>query len=147
MATTFANLVCHVVFSTKNREPLIREEIRDPLYEYMGGIIRGEGGVLLEVGGMPDHIHLLAKIKTDMAVATLVQKVKGKSSKWLNDGDVPFEWQAGYGTLSVSASLVDRVRQYIRLQEEHHRRVSFRDELVGLLRRHGIAYDERYLLG
>jgi REP element-mobilizing transposase RayT len=149
MATTFANLLYHVVFSTKNRLPSISAEIREPLYEYVGGIIRGEGGVLLEIGGMPDHVHLLAKLKTDMAVSLMVQKVKGKSSKWLNEGQrhERFEWQAGYGIFSVSASLADRVRRYIRHQEEHHRRTSFRDELISLLKRNGIAYDERYLLG
>ena len=150
MATTFANLLYHLVFSTKNRAPLVDDEIRDSLYQYIGGIIRGEGGILLEIGGMPDHIHLLVKMKTDTAVSSMVQKIKGKSSKWLND--VPghshrFEWQAGYGIFSVSASLVERVQRYIRSQEEHHRRVSFREELITLLKRNGIAYDERYLLG
>jgi putative transposase len=150
MATTFANLLYHVVFSTKNRLPSIRTEIREPLYEYMGGILRGEGGVLLEIGGMPDHVHLLTKLKTDVAVSVMVQKVKAKSSKWLNgrQGSAErFEWQTGYGIFSVSASLAEKVRRYIRQQEEHHRRVSFRDELVTLLERNGIAYDERYLLG
>ena len=150
MATTFANLLYHLVFSTKNRVPLIDAGIQPPLYEYIGGIIRGEGGILLEIGGMPDHVHLLVKIKTDIAVATMVQKIKGKSSKWLNEGPGRggrFEWQAGYGIFSVSASLVERVRRYIRSQEEHHRRVSFREELITLLKRNGIPYDERYLLG
>lgn len=150
MATTFSNLLYHVVFSTKNRLPLIHDEIRGPLYGYMGGILRGEGGILLEIGGMPDHVHLLAKMKTDVAVSVIVQKVKGKSSKWLNerpDSQEHFEWQEGYGIFSVSASAVDKVRRYICLQEEHHRRVSFRDELVALLERNGISYNERYLLG
>ncbi|HYN19552.1 MAG TPA: IS200/IS605 family transposase [Thermoanaerobaculia bacterium] len=150
MATTFANLLYHVVFSTKNRLPSIRTEIREPLYEYMGGILRGEGGVLLEIGGMPNHVHLLTKLKTDVAVSVMVQKVKAKSSKWLNErhgSPERFEWQAGYGIFSVSASLAEKVRRYIREQEEHHRRVSFRDELVTLLKRNGITYDERYLLG
>lgn len=149
MATTFANLLYHVVFSTKDRMPLIRDEIRESLYEYMGGIIRGEGGVLLEIGGMPDHVHLLVKLKTDVTVALMVQKIKGKSSKWHNERLVRerFAWQSGYGIFSVSASLMERVRRYIRSQEEHHRRVSFKDELITLLKRNGIPYDERYLLG
>ena len=150
MATTFANLLYHLVFSTKNRLPTIDPAIREPLYAYMGGIIRGEGGILLEIGGMPDHVHLLVKLKTDAAVSLIVQKIKGKSSKWLNekpDQAGRFEWQSGYGIFSVSASLAEKVRRYIRGQEEHHRRVSFRDELVSLLERNGIPYDERYLLG
>lgn len=150
MATTFANLLYHIVFSTKNRVPLIHDEIRGSLYGYMGGILRGEGGILLEVGGMPDHVHLLAKMKTDIAVSVMLKKIKGKSSKWLNerpDSRERFEWQEGYGIFSVSASLADRVRRYIRQQEEHHRRVTFQEELITLLERNGIPYDERYLLG
>lgn len=147
--STFANLLYHIVFSTKGRAPLISEEVKEPLYEYMGGIIRGEGGILLEIGGMPDHVHLLAKFKTDIAVATMVKKIKGKSSKWRNDvrdQAERFQWQEGYGAFSVSESLVKKVRNYIRTQEEHHRRVSFKEELIALLRKHRIPYDERYLL-
>ncbi|HEV8581661.1 MAG TPA: IS200/IS605 family transposase [Thermoanaerobaculia bacterium] len=150
MATTFANLLYHVVYSTKDRVPLIRDDIRERLYEYIGGIIRGEGGILLEVGGVADHVHLLAKFKTSIAVAEMVQKIKGKSSKWVND--LPdrrerFDWQEGYGAFSVSESLVPRVCNYIRTQEEHHRKVSFKDELISLLKKNKIPYDERYLLG
>jgi len=149
MGHTFANLLYHIVFSTKNRIPLIHEGIREPLYEYMGGIIRGEGGILLEIGGMPDHVHLLAKFRTDIAVATMVQKIKGKSSKWRNGQRSRFErfqWQEGYGAFSVSQSLVKKVGNYIATQEEHHKGTSFKDELIGLLKRHRIPYDERYLL-
>jgi putative transposase len=150
MATTFANLLYHIVFSTKDRLPLISAAVQEPIYEYIGGIIRGEGGILLEVGGMPDHVHLLAKFKTDIALSLMVQKIKGKSSKWLNDQSAPtelFKWQEGYGAFSVSESLVKKVRNYIRTQEEHHKRVSFKEELIALLERHRIPYDERYLLG
>jgi len=149
MANTFANLLYHVVFSTKNRIPLIQEDVKAPLYEYIGGIIRGERGVLLEIGGMPDHVHILARFRTDIAVAMMVQKIKGKSSKWRNDhwGQVEhFEWQKGYAAFTVSESLVKRVQNYIRNQEEHHKRVSFKDELIALLRKNKIPFDEKYLL-
>jgi putative transposase len=150
MATTFANLLYHLVFTTKGRMPTIRDEAQESLYEYIGGIIRGEGGILLAIGGMPDHVHILAKFKTDTAVSVMVQKIKAKSSKWMNDNPVRsehFEWQAGYGIFSVSESLVEKVRGYIGTQEEHHKRVSFKDELIALLQRNRIPYDERYLLG
>jgi putative transposase len=150
MATTFANLLYHLVFTTKGRIPTIRDDIQESLYEYIGGIVRGEGGILLAIGGMPDHVHLLAKFKTDTAVSVMVQKIKAKSSKWMNDRPVRsehFEWQAGYGIFSVSEFLVEKVRGYIGTQEEHHKRVSFKDELIVLLQRHRIPYDERYLLG
>jgi REP element-mobilizing transposase RayT len=150
MAATFANLLYHIVYSTKDRTPSIVGDLREPLYEYMGGIIRGERGILLEIGGVPDHVHLLAKFKTDIAVSMMVQKIKGKSSGWVNERHnrtAHFEWQAGYGIFSVSESLVDKVRRYIRNQEEHHKKVSFKDELISLLKKNGIPYDERYLLG
>ena len=150
MATTFSNLLYHIVFSTKNRVPLIQERVRESLYEYMGGITRGEGGILLEIGGIPDHVHLLTKFGTSVAVSEMVKKIKGKSSKCMNDRpDYPerFDWQEGYGAFSVSESLVERIRTYIRSQEEHHKKVSFKDELISLLRKHRISYDERYLLG
>jgi REP element-mobilizing transposase RayT len=149
MGTTFANLLYHVVFSTKHRALLIGEGLRNELYGYMGGILRGEGGILLEIGGMPDHVHLLVKLRTDVAVSRVVQKVKGKSSKWRNEqpgSPERFEWQEGYGIFSVSESLAGKVRRYIRNQEEHHRETSFEDELIALLKRHRIPYDERYLL-
>jgi putative transposase len=150
MATTFSNLLYHIVYSTKDRVPSIVGDLREPLYEYMGGIIRGERGILLEIGGVPDHVHLLAKFKTDVAVSMMVQKIKGKSSGWVNERSSDtghFEWQAGYGIFSVSESLVDKVRRYIRNQEKHHKKVSFKDELISLLKKNGIPYDERYLLG
>ncbi len=150
MASTFSNLLYHLVFATKNRQPLIQEGLRDDLYGYMGGILRAQRGVLLEIGGMPDHVHLLVKLRTDVAVSTVVQKVKAKSSKRTNERELSserFEWQEGYGIFSVSESLASRVSRYIRGQEEHHARVSFRDELIALLKKHRIPYDERYLLG
>jgi putative transposase len=149
MAHTYANLMYHIVFSTKNRLPLIGDGLRERLYEYMGGIVRGVGGSLMEVGGVTDHVHLLVRSKTDIAVATLVKKIKGQSSKWANglpDRPKRFQWQEGYGAFSVSASVVPKVQRYIRSQEEHHRRISFKDELITLLKRHHIPYDERYLL-
>lgn len=150
MASTFANLLYHLVFTTKNRVPLIREDLRDDLYGYIGGILRGEGGVFLAIGGMPDHVHLLAKLKTDVAVSTMVQKIKAKSSKRMNERAISperFKWHARYGVFSVSESLADKVRRYIRNQEEHHAQVSFRGELIALLQRNRIPCDEKYLLG
>jgi putative transposase len=149
MANTFANLLYHVVFSTKHRIPLIQEDVKVPLYEYIGGIIRGERGVLLEIGGMPDHVHILARFRTDIAVAMMVQKIKGKSSSWRNEyprQTEPFYWQTGYAALTVSESLVKKVQAYIRNQEEHHKKVSFKEELIALLRKNKIPFDEKYLL-
>jgi putative transposase len=107
MATSLSNLLVHIVFSTKGRVPQIREEIREQLYGYIGGIVQTEGGILLEVGGMPDHVHLLVKIKADASVAVIVRLIKTNSSRWVNQTlGLPerFEWQTGYGAFSVSES-------------------------------------------
>jgi putative transposase len=150
MASTFTNLLFHVVFSTKDRLPIIHEALRERLYEYIGGIVRGERGTLLEIGGIPDHVHLLVKLKSDMSIAEMVRLIKSNSSKWVNESTSPterFEWQTGYGAFTVSESQVRKVWQYIRNQESHHAQVSFKEELIALLEKHGIEYDERYLLG
>jgi REP element-mobilizing transposase RayT len=148
LASTFTNLLYHLVFSTRKRRSLIKPNMEAELYRYFGGIIRGEGGVLLEVGGTTDHVHLLAKFKAAMSVSDMLQRIKGNSSKWINERPERlsrFAWQTGYGAFSVSQSQVDAVRRYIQGQKEHHRRVSFREEFVRMLERHGIEYDEQYL--
>ena len=147
MAGTYTNLLYHLVFSTKNRQPWIAPEIEEELYRYVGGIVRGEGGTLLEVNGMPDHVHLLVKLKPARAVSEILQHIKGNSSKWLNETKMrvrKFGWQDGYAAFTVSESQV-AVRRYIQNQKSHHRRTSYEDELLALLNKHGVEYDERYL--
>jgi len=147
MPNTYTNLLFHIVYSTKYRKPLIQAEWRDDLYAYMGGIIRAEKGILLCAGGTSDHVHLLAKLPPTIAVSDMLRLVKANSSKWLGERDDVdyFEWQAGYAAFSVSESQVDRVREYVQHQEEHHRRILFNDEYLGLLRKHNIPFDERYV--
>jgi REP element-mobilizing transposase RayT len=148
MAGTYTNLLYHLVFSTKERVPLIGRELQPDLYAYLGGIVRGEGGILLEVGGMPDHVHLLARIKPIASVSEMLRQIKANSSKWVNEEKFKmrkFAWQDGYAAFSVSESQVSALRRYIREQEQHHRGQSYQDEFRALLDRHGIAYDERYL--
>jgi REP element-mobilizing transposase RayT len=146
MGDTFARLVYHIVFSTKGREPLIGEGVRERLYEYIGGIIRGEGGSLLQGGGMPDHLHLLARFKPDTAVSVMVRKIKANSSRWMKE--LPeigarFSWQMGYGAFSVSESQIPVVRKYIENQARHHAGRSFLDEMVTLLRKCNIEVTDR----
>jgi len=148
MSSTHTNLLFHFVFSTKNREPIITSPIRTDLYKYIGGIIRGEGGTLLEIGGMPDHVHLVVRFKAEPSVATMVKIIKSKSSKWLNEQPKRpgrFEWQRGYAAFTVSVSQLEKLRAYVRYQEQHHRRKTFQEEVRALLDRHGVAYEERYL--
>ncbi len=148
MPQSFASLYCHVIFSTKDRETLIVGELSTRIYEYIGGICRETGNVLLASGGMPDHVHLLISVGRQMSVADLVRTIKANTSGWIhktfaNQGG--FAWQNGYGAFSVSLSNIEAVKQYIANQAEHHRTKSFQEEYVEFLRRHGLEFDERYL--
>ena len=148
MPGTYTNLLYHLVFSTKGRFPFIGQELQPDLHAYMGGIVRGEGGILLEIGGMPDHVHLFAKFKPTVSISGLLNKIKANFSKWVNEERFKlrkFGWQDGYAAFSVSESHVEAVRQYIQGQEQHHRGQSYQDEFRALIDRHGIEYDERYL--
>lgn len=148
MANTYSSLLCHFVFSTKNRMPLIVENQRDDLYTYIGGIIRNERGTLIEIGGVPDHIHIALSLKTDISVADMLRHIKGGSSRWLNErphGRGKFAWQDGYGAFSVSESRLRSVCAYIRNQEIHHRRKTFQEEYLEFLRLHNVTFDKLYL--
>ncbi len=147
MASTLTNLLYHIVWSTKGRLPLITNNLKEPLYDYIGGIIRNQEGKAIETGGMPDHVHCLARFPARKAVSDILRAIKADSSSWINrerSGD-RFAWQTGYGAFTVSQSQVGNVMQYIRTQEEHHRERPFKLELLSLLRKHGVEYDERYL--
>ena len=146
--SSFTCLNYHLVFSTKHREPLILDSWQQRLFNYIGGIIRQQGGQLLAAGGMPDHIHLLAAISKTVAISDALRDIKANSSKWIHD-EIPqqagFAWQSGYGAFSVSFSNIEAVRQYLANQKEHHRVRSFQEEFLELLHRHEIEFDERYM--
>jgi REP element-mobilizing transposase RayT len=148
MPSTYTNLLYHIVFSTKDRIPLITNDFQEELYRYIGGIVRAEGGIQLEIGGITDHVHILAKIKPAISVSEMLAKLKANSSKWANDHKMKFRkfgWQEGYAAFTVSESQVAVVREYIRNQQEHHRKQTYQEEFVALLERHGIEYDPRDL--
>ena len=118
------------------------------MYEYIGGILREENGTLIEIGGMPDHVHILARLSPTIAISDVLRIIKTNSSKWFDDTfelSPHFAWQRGFGAFSVSASNVEQVTRYIQNQEEHHKTLSFQDEYRQLLIRNGIEFDERYL--
>jgi REP element-mobilizing transposase RayT len=147
MPQPLASLNFHLVFSTKNREPLIDGEMQPRLYEYLGGVLRAQKSVLLAAGGMPDHVHLLVSVSRELSIAETLRLVKANSSKWIHSAfpERGFAWQAGYGAFSVSHSNIAQVKTYIARQPEHHRVVSFQDEFREFLRRHEIQWDERYV--
>jgi putative transposase len=144
------NLLFHIIFSTKDRQPLIRDGFRDELEKYIAGIVRNEGGVLIGIGGTPDHLHLITKFKPDRSVAEMVRLIKSNSSKWVNEqhGDPGrFAWQLGYGAFSVSQSQLEALKAYVANQKAHHQTRSFQDEFREFLIKHGVDIDERYLWG
>jgi len=138
----------HCVFSTKERRPMIAPALRERLWPYLGGIARENQMKAIEVGGMPDHIHVLLSLPSTLPIAKALQLIKGGSSKWVHDTFPEhqlFRWQVKYGAFGVSVSLLERTIRYIKNQEIHHRRMTFQEEFVALLKRHQIAYDEPYL--
>jgi len=150
MANTYSQLYVHLVWSTKERKDLINVEIQDRLYKYMGGIINGENAVLLAIGGIANHVHLLIDLPLTVSIPSLVKQLKASSSRWIHEyfkNGKAFSWQVGYGAFSVSKSLVPVVEQYISKQEEHHKRTTFEEEYYALLRCHGIQFEEKYVLG
>ncbi len=141
MPSTYANLLYHIVFRTKNSVPLIKPDVQPVLYQYIGGIVGTQRGVLIEAGGMPDHVHLLLSLRTTPSLAEVVKNIKGGSSRWMNqrsDDAERFGWQDGYGAFTVSPSQLAVVQRYIQRQEEHHRKTSMADEWELLLRKHGL---------
>lgn len=148
MPSKFSSLSYHFVFSTKLRRPLLKTEIRPRVYEYIGGLIRSEGGSLIQIGSVADHVHLLFKLNPTHTVADSVRVLKANSSKWINEERLTeerFAWQEGYSIFSVSQSQVETVRQYLQRQEEHHAARSFADELQQLCERHGVEFNPRSL--
>ena len=148
MPQSLVNNLIHLVYSTKRHQPWIPKDHRDGLCAYQSGIFREWDSPAIVIGGVEDHIHALFALSKNHALCKIVEEVKKGSSKWMKiDGpkNPDFYWQAGYGGFSVSQSNVDAVRQYIETQEEHHRKMTFQDELRALYRRHGIDFDERYV--
>jgi putative transposase len=149
MSATYTNLLVHLVYSTKHRAPLIHESFRRELCRYVSGIVRGEKKCkVVAINAVEDHLHVLLRLSPAKALSDLVRAMKANSSHWMNDRKLAngnFRWQDGYSGFSVSESQADRVNAYIKRQQEHHRRTSFRAELLALLKRHSIEYDERYL--
>jgi len=148
MANTYTSLNVHITFSTKDRTPIINPDWQEKLWAYLGGIARKYKMKTLEIGGVADHLHMPVSLPPNLAPAKAVQLLKGNSSKWINEnfaGPYRFHWQEGYGVFSVSVSQIESTKKYIRNQNEHHRKKSFQEEYITLLKKHGVEYDERYL--
>jgi len=148
MPQSLSQILVHLVFSTKNRERILDDAIREDLHAFIGGIVRTYSGVLLAAGSVPDHIHLLIGHPRTCSPSQLVQEIKTGTSKWLKTQGGryrAFHWQDGYGMFSISPAHQEALKDYIARQAEHHRSVSFREEYRRLLDKYRIPYDERYV--
>src|SRR5438105_10757937 len=148
MPSAYTQNFYHAVFSTKHRANLINPELEQRLYPFIGGIVRDLRCTLLAINGMPDHVHLLIRYRADLSHSDMLQQIKGRSSKWINETFPQFghfAWQEGYGGFTVSKSVVPNVGAYIARQKEHHKRQNFKAEFLELLRLHGVEFNEHEL--
>ena len=148
MAGTYSQVYIQVVFAVKGRRNLISKNWKDDLYKYIAGIIKGKGQKSIIVNGMPDHIHAFVGLKPAMAISDLVRDVKNNSSDFINDHKFVrghFSWQKGYGAFSYSHSHIENVFNYIKNQEKHHKKTTFREEYIDFLKKFKVEYEDKYL--
>ena len=146
MPQSLANILIHAVWSTKERRPLISDDVRVGLHGYMAGILKNIESPALVINSVADHVHIFCQLSKNLAACKLVEEAKKSSSKWMKEqGVLDFAWQNGYGVFSVSQSNVDRVRKYIEDQVEHHKKRDFKAEFREFCERYNVAMDERYV--
>lgn len=144
MSHTYVQNLIHVVFSTKERRKLIPKESQSRLWGFLAGVCKRERIFVHEIGGMEDHAHMLIQLPPTLSLSDAMLEIKTSSSRWMGRS---FAWQRGFAAFSVSASNVDAVVRYIRTQESHHRKMSFDQEFIALLKKHGVAFDPKYVFG
>jgi putative transposase len=147
MSHSYSNNYVHAVYSTKDRKNLIPPEFERRLYPFIAAVAREHDIALLAAGGMPDHTHLLFLLPATISLASAINTFKANSSRFMHEQGLAFQWQNGYGAVSVSASLLEKVAAYIRGQREHHKKMTFEQEFVALLKKAGVSYDPKFVLG
>jgi REP element-mobilizing transposase RayT len=148
MANTYSQIELHITFAVKYRKALLRDSIQENVHRYMTGIISNHGHKLLAIRAMPDHVHVLIELNPMQSLSELMEHLKGKSSKWLNEEmkfNGKFRWQKGYAAFSVSREDVRKVIHYIQNQDAHHRHYSFRDEFIRLLNENNVVFNPIYI--
>ena len=148
MANTFSPIYIQTVFAVSNRQSLIKPEFKEDIYKYVTGIVKNQGQKLIAINGVADHVHLLIGLRPAMALADLVREIKADSTNFINKKKWirgRFSWQEGYGAFSYGHSQLDTIIRYIQNQEQHHKRSSFKNEYLTLLRRFDIAFEEKYV--
>lgn len=148
MSQSLSRLYVHMVFHVKNNKIKIRQQEEQELYAYMGAILKDNESIPIIINGVPDHVHILCIMSKNIALSKLLEEAKNHSSRWIKTKHLHYEnfrWQGGYGAFSVSPEDAETKKRYIQNQKEHHKKVSFKDEYLGLLDEYGIAYHEKYL--
>jgi putative transposase len=148
MSQSLADIVLHLVFSTKGRCPWIKPDVEEELYQYICGVCRKLDSPVIKINGVEDHIHVLLQLGKTIATSKLISEIKSNSSRWIKTkGDCyhDFSWQGGYGGFSVSRQNLEGAKKYLSSQKEHHKTVTFKEELLAMLQRAQIPYDEKYL--
>jgi putative transposase len=148
MSQSLSKLFVHIVFSTKDRQPLIQPDVMSDLYSYISGIVIGQNAHIHEIDGVEDHVHLLVTLPRTLALCDLLEETKKCSSKWIKtkgEAYKGFSWQKGYGAFSCDPSNCKSLRSYIRNQKEGHKKMTYQDEMRFLLKKYEIEYDERYV--
>lgn len=146
MPQSLTQIYIHFVYSTKSRMPFLKDaDLRNRTYRYLAGIFNDRDSHALMISGVEDHIHILCRLGKSIAIADLIRNVKRDSSKWLKDQQKDFQWQRGYGAFSISPSHIRAITEYIKNQEEHHRRETFQEDFRRICRKYGIEIDERYV--
>ncbi len=138
MPHSYFHVAAHIIFTTKNRNPWLNQEVRTRLFEYITGIIRNVQGKVIQMNGTEDHVHILALLPKDMGISDFIRTIKANSSKWMHETyEGEFHWQIGYGIFSVSKSNIPQVKEYIQNQEEHHKKIDYQEEFNKFLIAHG----------
>ncbi len=148
MAQSLSHILLHLIFSTKDRDTVIPDELKDELYSYLAAACDAHGSHAYRIGGMPDHVHIACTLPRTVTVSKLTEEIKKSSSKWIKERDRRcggFSWQGGYGAFSLGQSQLDALIRYIDLQREHHEKKTFKDEFIAFLHKYKVDYDERYL--
>ena len=148
MSGTYIQNYCHIIFSTKERQNLLTNELTKVLYPYISGIIQHQDSFVYALNGMPDHLHILCALPKTISLSKFIQHIKMNSSKWVHENYPEyshFSWQKGYGAFSVSPSKKKQVISYIQNQETHHRHKSFQDEFLEFLEAYEIDFDSKYI--
>jgi len=148
MANTYTQFYVHIVFSPKNREALIKQELKNEIEKYITGIVQKYNHRMLAISCMPDHVHIFIGYNVNHLIPNLVEEIKTSSNEWIKMNKLSkykFDWQKGYGAFSHSRSQIDTVIQYIMNQDQHHQKRSFKEEYLEILKKNDVKYQDEYL--